>query len=300
VVVENGKRSASDVPNHIGRYRVLGNLGEWPMGWYLHGRDDTVGRDVLLKTLFAERASEPEPCARLRHEALVAAKLCHPNIITIIELGVHDGVPFIACEALKGERLSESMNRGISLRQGIPIILQVLEGLAYLHANGVVHRDVNPDGIFVCAHGSAKVTNLWLARLMPGPGHRTSTAVLLAAPSYVAPEQTQDYHVDGRSDLFSLGCVLYEMIAGQTPFCGDSVSELLFKIVSAAPDMEQLPSGNRWERVRRVLARALEKDPKDRYPDARTMRTDLQAALKELSEDAEWTKPRMGPAPTHG
>jgi eukaryotic-like serine/threonine-protein kinase len=294
-VVEDGKRLAPHVPAHVGRYRVLGGAGEWARGWYFHGRDDTFDRDVLIKTLSPERASEPEPRARFEREARVAALLCHPNIITILELGQHEGLPFIIFEALKGESLAECMNRGISLTNGIPVILQVLEGLACIHANGIVHRDINPDGIFVCTDGTAKITNLWLTRRMPWTGQRTSTTVFLAAPSYIAPEQTLDHQVDGRCDLFAVGRLLYEMIAGHTPLRGESVSEVLFNIVSRTPDLGQLPSGSQWERVRSVVTRALEKQPKDRYPDARTMRADLESGLKELGDEAKWTRPHPAP-----
>jgi serine/threonine-protein kinase len=225
-------------------------------------------------------------------EAQITACVNHPNVISIHEIGEHEGMPFMVFEALKGQSLLEAMNAGISPRAGLPAVLDVLDGLAAMHTRGIVHRNIKPATIFICTDGHAKITDFWLAKIMGPPVHPTLTGLFLGTPSYMSPEIVRGGGgFDGRTDLFSLGCVLYEMVTGQKPFRGEPVTALLFKIISEEPDPALIPQGPEWERLRGVITRALQKNPEDRYPDARAMRNDLELALRALGDAADWTPP---------
>ena len=152
------------IPSQIGRYRILEAAGEWARGWFFRGRDDLLERDVLIKTLSTEAARDPQARARLEREARIAARLFdpnHPNIIEIKEVAEHEGIPFTVFEALEGKSLLQLMNTGISLKTGLPVMLQVLDGLAFMHRSGIIHRDIKPSCIFVCAEGRVKVIDLF-------------------------------------------------------------------------------------------------------------------------------------------
>lgn len=290
-MAENRNGAAPGAPSQIGRYRVFGVAGEWARGWLYRGRDDIVGRDVLIKTLSVEAARDSAARGRFQREASVVARLRHPNIIRILDLGEHQGIPFMALEALEGQSLSERMNHGITLKNGLLVVLQILDGLACMHAGSIIHRDINPDCIFVCTDGRAKVADLWLAKITDLARHDTRAGVILAASPYMAPEQVRGVEADGRSDLFGVGSVLYRMVTGHEPFGGISIAEMFVKILTEELDAGRIPSGPQWEPLRSVMRRALQKTPGARYPDARTMHADLALALKELGDNADWTPP---------
>jgi eukaryotic-like serine/threonine-protein kinase len=283
------------VPSQIGRFSVLGVVGPWKMGWLYLGLDDATGRgnrEVWLKTLSAAGARDRSVLRRFGLEGKVTASLDHPNIITVHELGKHEGVPFIVFEALRGQSLQKAMKADLSLSAGLPIILQVLDGLAFMHARHVIHRDVTPANIFVCADGVAKITGLFLAKVVV-PGQRvTATGSLMGTASYMSVEQARGRRLDGRSDLFSLGCVLYEVVAGQKAFHGSSVSDVVSEVVNKEPEMGLIRNGPEWQRLRGVILRSLQKRPEDRYPHAAAMREDLALALYELGRSANWTPAR--------
>ncbi len=285
---------AAEVPSQIRHYRVLRVAGQWAQGWLLHGCDTTCDRNVLLKTLSPRGADQPEVLARFINEGRITACLNHPNVISVLEFDANEDPPFMALEALGGETLAKALQRGISLRTGLPVLRQVLAGLACMHALGVIHRDVNPGAVVARADGSAKIADLWLAKKTDMARRPSGTALRLATLSYLAPERAVGEDGDGRGDLFSVGCLLYEMVTGQKPFQGQSITEVLSKIAGQEPDMGQIPSGGRWDRLRDVVRRALRKRPEDRYPDARVMRSDLGLALEELGSDAEWTRRSSG------
>jgi serine/threonine protein kinase len=287
-VAENGERSADEVPSRLGKYRVLGIAGKWARGFFLRGYDEVLDREVLLKTLSAEGAGDPEARARFEREAKAAASLQHVNIIDIKDLGEHRGIFYMAFEALEGQTLSECMNRGLSLKNGLPIMLQVLDGLTHMHSHGFVHRDVTPSGVFVCTDGGAKLFDLWVATCTDWYESGTIMGTLHAASRYVAPEQVRGEGIDGRCDLFSAGCVIYEMVVGRRPFDSDNSMAVLYKVTHEEPDWGLLPSGPHWEHLSGAIRRALQKPVELRYPDANAMRADLLNAMQELAEDANW------------
>ncbi len=305
------------VPSQIGRYSIVGLLrrvettAETTVGFVgpmrstlYRGRDELFGREVTIKTLPADLAGRDldegqlvELRQRLYREGRITAGLNHPSVISVLDVGEDLGISHIVFEALEGRTLREAIDAGISLRTGLPILIQVLDGLAYVHANGVVHRDIKPDNIMVGRTGVAKIMNFGIARVMDST--LTKTGSVMGTPAYMSPEQASGHKIDGRSDIFSLGVVLYEIVVGQTPFHAESLPALLFKVLKEEPDMALIPGGPEWKRLRGVITRALQKKREDRYPDAAAMRADLELALKELGDSADWTPPRSQQATHH-
>jgi serine/threonine-protein kinase len=273
------------MPERIGRYRVLGLVGQGAMGVVYHGRDDSLDRDLALKLM--KGASDAESRARFLREARSAARLQHPNIVTIFEAGEHDGAPFMAMELLEGVDLQRAIEAGLRPDPAVtlPIVLQLLAGLGHAHEHGIVHRDVKPSNLFLPRGRPAKIMDFGVARLAGG----TAATGIVGTPNYMSPEQARGTSLDGRSDLFSAGLILYELVTGEKAYRGDSIVALLYKIAHEDADLSLLPRGARWERLRSVLTRALKRNPEERYPDARAMRDELTLALQDLGGAADWS-----------
>ena len=269
-----------DLPPQIGRFRVTGRVGEGAMGVVLRGRDDSLDRDVALKVMRA-KAAGPEDRERFLREARAIARLQHPNIITVYELGEHEGSPFIAMELLEGVDLQRAIEAGLrpNPRATLPIVLQLLAGLGHAHENGIVHRDVKPSNLFLPRGRPAKIMDFGVARL---GGGTTTSGLIVGTPNYMSPEQVTAGTVDGRSDLFSAGLILYELVTGEKAFQGESVVSLMYKIAHEDPDLTLIPRGAKWDRLRAVLTRAFFKDAVRRYPSAAAMSADLALALQDL------------------
>ena len=250
------------------------------MGVVYRGRDDSLDRDVALKVMLA-KAAGPEDEERFLREARAVARLQRPNIITIYELGEHEGSPFIAMELLEGVDLQRAIAAGMrpNPRATLPIVLQLLAGLGHAHENGIVHRDVKPSNLFLPRGRPAKIMDFGVARL---GGATTSSGLIVGTPNYMSPEQVSAGNVDGRSDLFSAGLILYELVTGEKAFQGDSVVSLMYKIAHEDPDLRLIPRGAKWDRLRAVLTRAFFKDAVRRYPTAAAMSADLTLALQDL------------------
>jgi serine/threonine-protein kinase len=276
-------------PAQIGRYRILGEVGRGAMGTVYRGRDASLERDVAIKVM-SVGVTDPDARKRFLREGKAVGRLQHPNIVTIYELGEHEGNPFMALELLDGMDLQQAIEAGIrpDPKITLPIILQALAGLGHAHENGIVHRDVKPSNIFLPQGRPAKIMDFGVVRLAGGS---TTKDVIVGTPNYMSPEQAKGGELDGRSDLFSVGLILYELVTGEKAYGGDSVVAVLFKITNEEPDLSLIPRGPGWDRVRGVLTRALQKKPEDRHPDARAMSADLQQALKELGGTADWMTP---------
>jgi eukaryotic-like serine/threonine-protein kinase len=295
------------LPDRIGRYQILGLLGKGAMGIVYRGRDESLERDVALKVMSLAHADDD---ARMRfvREGKAAARLQHPNIVTIYELGDHQGQPFMALELLEGMDLQRAIEAGMrpDPKFTLPIVLHLLAGLGHAHEHGIVHRDVKPSNLFLPRGRPAKIMDFGVARLAGG---HTSTGMVIGTPNYMSPEQVRAGPIDGRSDLFSAGLILYELVTGEKTYNADSAVSLLFKIVHEEPDFDAIPKGASWERLLNVLRRSLAKDPADRHADAYAMAADLERALADLggsynatvSADQAFLRgstPRPAPAPT--
>jgi serine/threonine protein kinase len=276
-------------PARIGRYLVLEFLGQGSMGVVYRGRDETLDRDVALKVMSLVQSTAEDAQRRFRREAQAAGKLQHPNIVTIYELGVYQGAPFIAMELLAGMDLARAIEAGLrpDPRATLPIILQILAGLGHAHEHGIVHRDIKPSNVFLPVGLPAKIMDFGVARLI-GAASTGSGSGIVGSPSYMSPEQIRGQAVDGRSDLFSVGLILYELVTGERAFKADSVAAVLYKIVNESPDFGTLPQGAEWACLREVLVRALARDPAERYPDTRSMAADLVRALRDLGGSTDW------------
>jgi eukaryotic-like serine/threonine-protein kinase len=269
----------------FGRYRIIQELGRGAMGIVYRAEDETLQRPVAIKAMMspddpAERAQHE---ARFRQEAKAAGSLNHPGIVTIHELGREGDWLYIAMELMHGTELRDLMNmQRIPLRQAVDIAAQVAGGLAAAHDRGIVHRDIKPSNIMVLADGHAKIMDFGIARVQSSEV-KTQTGVMLGSPKYMSPEQVSGHAIDHRSDIFSLGSLLYEMAAGVPPFSGDTLSRLLFDIINTTPP----PPGQFHPAVPQVLelviARAMQKDPAARYQTARELAVDLEACRAQLS-----------------
>jgi serine/threonine-protein kinase len=276
------------VPERIGRYLILGELGQGAMGTVYRGRDEMLDRDVAVKVM-SKGLADADARARFLREARAAARLQHPNIVVIYELGDHEGAPFMALELLEGVDLQRAIDGGIrpDPRATLPVVLQLLAGLGHAHESGIVHRDVKPSNVFLPFGRPAKIMDFGVARLA-GLG-TTTTGVVVGTPNYMSPEQVSAGELDGRSDLFSAGLILYELVTGEKAFKADSVVSIMYKILHEAPDLALIPEGRQWERLRAVLARALARRPEDRYPDARAMSAEVGQALADLGGTVDLT-----------
>ncbi|HYN05303.1 MAG TPA: protein kinase [Vicinamibacteria bacterium] len=278
------------VPDHIGRYQVLGELGQGAMGTVYRGRDEMLDRDVAVKVM-SKGLADADARARFLREARAAARLQHPNIVVIYELGEHEGAPFMVLELLEGVDLQRAIDGGIrpDPRATLPVVLQLLAGLGHAHEHGIVHRDVKPSNVFLPSGRPAKIMDFGVARLA---GLGTTTAgVVVGTPNYMSPEQVAAGELDGRSDIFSAGLILYELVTGEKAFQADSLVSIMYKILHEAPDLGLIPDGRQWERLRTVLTRALARQASDRYPDARAMSAELGQALSDLGGTLDWSAP---------
>jgi serine/threonine protein kinase/tetratricopeptide (TPR) repeat protein len=260
----------------VSKYRILSKLGEGGMGEVYLAEDTELERKVALKFLPDELASNAEALARFKREAQTAAGLNHPNIVTVHEVGQHNGRPFIAMAYVDGEPLSEIIGRGgLSVDRVIEITLQILDGLASAHRAGIVHRDIKPGNIFIDREGRVKILDFGLAK-PGGAGRLTGPLSTMGTVFYMSPEQTRGEEVDQRSDLFSLGAVLYELVTSHPPFEGKHIAAVVYSITNEEPK----PLSQFYQRVPRameqVVAKALSKNPDQRYQSATEMAADLQ------------------------
>jgi hypothetical protein len=263
----------------IGRYLITGRIGRGGMGMVYRGLDEALEREVAIKTLVAEGSFDPESRKRFEVEARAAAKLNHPNIVTVHELGEDRGIMYIAMEMLPGADLDGLVRSGedLPLAETLDVVGQVCRGLAFAHERGIVHRDIKPSNVRLLDDGTAKIMDFGIAKL--GSGHHiTKTGMMVGTVHYMSPEQVRGQALDGRTDVFAAGVILYELLAGGRPFKGDDVTSILYKIVNeepAAPDLAAF--GELSPRLGDVLRRALAKDVEARFPGAAAFDAELRA-----------------------
>jgi len=268
----------------IGRYRILGELGRGAMGIVYRAQDPALDRVVALKTIIMseDAGGRSEYHKRFFQEAKAAGKLTHPHIVTTYDFGEEDGIAYLAMELLEGTELRKRMLEGdVDPAEALDIARQVADGLGFAHERGVVHRDIKPSNIMLLPRGQVKIMDFGIARVRVSD-HKTSTGVVLGTPRYMSPEQVAGSDVDHRSDIFSLGIVLYEMLTRASLFAGADTPQILHNVVH----VEHIPPSRLNREVPSMLdfiiARALKKDPAVRYQDVYELAADLRSCLAEL------------------
>jgi len=271
----------------IGRYKILGELGRGAMGVVYKAEDPNLDRVVALKTIVIEADAEgrKEYERRFFLEAKAAGKLNHPNIVTVYDFGEEDSVAYLAMELVEGNdlrlRLKESAGQGLPAMDAVDVAQQVAEGLGYAHERGIVHRDIKPGNIMLQPRGQAKIMDFGLARMRVAD-HKTSTGMVLGTPKYMSPEQVAGQPVDQRSDVFSLGIVLHEMLTGTRLFAGEDTPQIMHNVVHVEHEPPTRIKPELPAMLDFVVARALKKDPALRYQDAFELSADLGNCLAEL------------------
>ena len=265
--------------SNLGRYEVLGELGQGAMGVVYKARDPLIDRVVAIKTINLSLAMDEkdEYEGRFYQEARAAGRLNHPNIVTIYDVGKSGDVAYIAMELLEGRELRDIMNEGplLPIDQVLNIVAQVAQGLAYAHEHEIVHRDVKPSNIMVIRDGHVKITDFGIAR-MESSSVRTQTGMVLGSPKYMSPEQVMGKTIDPRSDIFSLGVMLYEMLTGQAPFDGENVNAIMYQTLNAVTPPPNTINPDVPEMVNFIVAKALAKGVEDRYQNAKDFAADLR------------------------
>jgi len=264
-----------------GRYRLEAKLGSGGMSTVYLAGDETLDRSVAVKVMHREMSEQPDQLQRFRQEARAVAKLTHPNVVAVIDAGEDGGHPYIVFEYVKGETLKQRIGRvgALDTQEAIAYAIEVARGLSVAHARNMVHRDIKPQNVLIDEEGRAKLTDFGISRQLEQDGV-TATGRVLGTTDYVAPEQAMGKAADPRSDIYSLGVVLYEMLIGQVPFHADSQVGVAMKHVN-----EELPDVQRRRpeasaAVALVVERATAKNPDERYQTTAEMIDDLETALE--------------------
>lgn len=275
----------------ISRYQIVSLLGEGGMGQVYLGHDDHMNRKVAVKILHAHLTLSPDSVARFRRESRAASALNHPNIITIYEIGQDEGVNFIASELVEGETLRQKIHRGkLNVKEAIELAMQASSALAAAHSAGIVHRDIKPENIMIRRDGYVKVLDFGLAKLTEkgddddngARSHSTQAGTVLGTINYMSPEQARGLEIDVRTDIFSLGIVLYEMVTGNPPFKGATAASTFDAILNSPPPPISSSNPQVSSELVRIINRALEKDREVRYQTASDLRAELRMLQKNI------------------
>jgi non-specific serine/threonine protein kinase len=283
----------------LGHYSIVDKIGEGGMGEVYRAHDDRLDRDVAVKVLPVSVAQDPERIARFEREAKAVAKLNHPNILDVYELGDHEGRPFMATELLEGETLRERLEVGaLGWRKIAETGAAIAEGLAAAHGAGIIHRDLKPDNIFITSDGRVKILDFGLARDVtaatrdethsPTVSRYTDPGAVMGTAGYMSPEQVRGEPADARSDIFALGSVLYEMVSGTGPFLRDEAAECIAAILRDDP--APLDGGVN-EALSQIVFRCLEKSPGERFQSA----AEVAASLSTLAVATRTPRPETEP-----
>jgi TolB-like protein len=294
----------------VAHYNILEPIGAGGMGQVFRARDTRLGRTVALKMLPPALAADPERRDRFMQEARAAASLSHPSIVILFEVGEADGRLFLAYEYVPGQTLRRILADGpMHAKRAVPLAIQLADALADAHAAGIIHRDIKPDNIIVTPKGSAKVLDFGLASWTEGGELRdaaptqveTSESQVLGTVAYMSPEQALAQPLDGRTDIFSLGVLLYEMLTGRNPFAAPTLAATLINILKSTPDPPSRVNSNVPRDLDPIIMRMLARDVQARYPSAAAAASDLRAAWAERTEHVfEDDLPRSRPRRRRG
>jgi eukaryotic-like serine/threonine-protein kinase len=276
----------------LAHYEITWQLGKGGMGEVYQAKDQKLGRDVAIKVLPEEFARDADRIARFEREAKLLASLNHPNIAAIYGLEESGGTNFLVLELVEGETLADQLKHGpIPVEEALKLSLQVAEALEAAHEKGIIHRDLKPANIKVTPEGKAKVLDFGLAKAYAGEqgelnlsnsptlsNAATQQGLILGTAAYMSPEQARGKSVDKRTDIWAFGCVLYEMLTGQSAFQGEDVSEILASVIKGEVKLDLLPA-NIHSKIREIIVRCLQKDLKKRYQDSGDVRYEIEQAL---------------------
>jgi beta-lactam-binding protein with PASTA domain/tRNA A-37 threonylcarbamoyl transferase component Bud32 len=264
------------------RYAVMEKVGSGGMAEVYRARDQLLGREVALKVLSRRLSSDRSFVERFRREAQAAANLNHPNIVSLYDYGAEDGNYYIVMEFIEGRSLEETIHAGrVMPERAAEIAAEVARALERAHLAGLVHRDIKPANVMITEAGAVKVTDFGIVRALAGNGEQTvtQTGMVIGTAAYLSPEQAQGHPVDGRSDVYSLGVVLFEMLTGETPFSGESPLSVAYKHVRENPVPPSALNPDLPDALDAIVMKALAKNPDNRYSSALEMREDLERYL---------------------
>jgi serine/threonine protein kinase len=284
----------------IGHYRVLEKIGAGAMGEVFRARDERLGRDVALKLIRPASSDNPDHLRRFELEARAAAALNHPNIVAIYDVGFNDGTPYIVCELLEGNTLRKRLADGaLPVPVALDYALQIVQGLIAAHDRRIVHRDLKPENLFVTADGRVKILDFGVAKLQSSPEDSarpveelttvTRSGAVIGTVAYMSPEQLRSKPVDHRSDIFSVGAILYEMLAGRRAFRGETEVDTMTAVLLENPPEIDLEQVRVPESLLQIVRHCLEKEPENRFQSAR----DLAFALDTLSSSSNGRRTRL-------
>ncbi|MGD0267993.1 MAG: protein kinase [Candidatus Sulfotelmatobacter sp.] len=288
----------------IGHYRVIEKIGSGAMGEVFRARDERLGRDVALKLIRPASSENPDHLRRFELEARAAAALNHPNIVAIYDVGLHDGSPYIVCELLEGKTLRRCLSEGaLPVRLTLDYARQIVQGLIAAHDRRIIHRDLKPENLFVTADGRVKILDFGVAKLQSAPDDAersvqemttvTKSGVIVGTVAYMAPEQLRAKAVDHRSDIFSVGAILYEMLTGHRAFSGETEVDTITAVLKEDPPEINLEQASVPVPFQQIVRHCLEKDPENRFQSAR----DLAFALDTLAESSGTVQLKARPRP---
>lgn len=275
----------------LGRYEIQELIGEGGMAHVYRAYDPGIHRTVALKVLKAEHCGDEEHNNRFLREGKAAGALTHPNIVTVYDVGSFEGAPYIMMELLEGEPLGDILQQGrrLPFKTIINIAIQLAGAMDYAHSRGVVHRDLKPDNIILGADGeSIKVTDLGIARMEGGAGQETTqVGMMLGTPRYMSPEQASGTAVDGRSDLFTVGVILYEMLTGHKAFDAESLPTLIMQIVQKSPVPIRQLSADAPVGLQKIVNKLLQKKPERRFQTGGELQRALVRELASVQQQEE-------------
>ncbi len=285
----------------IGHYRVLEKIGSGAMGEVFRARDERLGRDVALKLIRPASSDNPDHLRRFELEARAAAALNHPNIVAIYDVGFDDGSPYIVCELLEGQTLRKRLAEGaLPVRLAADYSLQITQGLIAAHDHRIIHRDLKPENLFVTTDGRVKILDFGVAKLQSAPGESersvedlttvTKSGAVVGTVAYMSPEQLRGKPVDHRSDIFSEGAILYEMLTGRRAFRGETEVDTITAVLREDPPEINLEQASVPISFQQIVQHCLEKEPENRFQSAR----DLAFALDTLSNASGGRAIRLG------
>jgi eukaryotic-like serine/threonine-protein kinase len=272
---------------NFGRYEIEKELGRGAMGVVYQAHDPQIDRRVALKVLRSDRVASEDFAHRFLKEARAIGRLSHPHIVTVYDVGHDHETVYIAMEFLDGRPLDEMLReKSLNLKQIVDIGIQVAQSLDYAHGQGIVHRDIKPSNIMLTSEGSVKITDFGIARIEdPAAAQLTQAGEILGTPTYMSPEQVKGQAVDGRSDLYSLGVILYEISTGRRPFTGKNIASIFNAITSEAPEdpmaAEPFVARGGSRAFSELILKCLSKSPEDRFQTGKSMAEALPGCLEE-------------------